>query len=320
MPAAFEIFDTGKYLQPLPNGDISEKFAEIRERMVIFGDHILPPIDAYPVRLNRALYDIALANPGKLLRPCLAVACAHELGGDILMAYRYGWVVELLHISSLILDDLPSMDNSPLRRGKQTVHMNQGEGFAILLSAYAHNTAMQLITSESNEEGSAFKFLNEVYKAIGGMGLIGGQVLDLEFRKQNPILQYADAYRIKRGIKDLLTLCNLFKTAPLFRLSVFAGTVTTKYSNEVVNDLCQCGDIIGMIFQLLDDEEDGDIVSQKENYQIQVATTREERMEEALFHYQEIHRILVRNLEDKAENLFSYFSMLVPDLSSENPS
>ena len=312
-----ELFDPNRYLQPPLNKKPQEDFQELRENLLLFGKHLLPSRDAYPVRLNQALFDITLGNPGKLLRPTLAVACAHELGGDVLTAYRYGWAVELLHISSLILDDLPSMDDADTRRGRKTIHVTQGEGFAILLSSYAHNMAMQLISSQTEKEKTALKFIDAVYKALGGVGLIGGQVLDLEFRKKNPLLQYADAYRIKLGIKDLLTLCNLFKTAPLFRLAVYAGVITSNNSDDVIDDLCQCGDLVGMIFQLLDDEEDDDIVVQQGNFTIQIETTKEELLEESLFHQQEIKRILQRHLKENHTKLFDYFSFVTPDISSE---
>ena len=124
----------GKYTVQPDLETTKDNLSEVRRRVIEIGSRLLPLETTYPVHLNTELRKAAVTNAGKLVRPCLAVMTAHLMGGDVSTAYYYGWAIELLHLSSLILDDLPAMDNSKFRRGKLTVHVTHGESFAILLA------------------------------------------------------------------------------------------------------------------------------------------------------------------------------------------
>src|SRR5258705_10786398 len=122
-----------------------------------------------------------LLLPGKRLRGILVLASCELLKGRRDDALPLACAVEMVHASSLILDDLPSMDNATLRRGKPTLHAVVGEANAILAAVGLLNGAFALI-----QEAAALKERARVLatarlsEAIGAAGLVGGPVADLQ--------------------------------------------------------------------------------------------------------------------------------------------
>ncbi len=293
-------------------GTEKENLSEIRDRVIKIGSKLLPLKTTYPVHLNTELRMSALANAGKLMRPCISVMTAHILNGDVSTAYNYGWAIELLHLGSLILDDLPSMDDSKFRRGKLTVHITHGESFAILLATHSHNVAMEIIGKRSPDSETALCFFNATHEALGGMGLIGGQALDLEFRVKEPNFGFAEGYRKKAGFRDLWTMCAHFKTASLFRLSIYAGVLTSSLPQETIESVCRCGDRLGLVFQLLDDEADEDFANVPGADRYQTLMTREQRLEEAKAQRDEWRQELKEVLGERGDTLSKYFDLIAP--------
>jgi geranylgeranyl pyrophosphate synthase len=300
------------FLEMADSDDLAADFSEIRRRVIDVGTRLLPTNTTYPVHLNTELRESAVTRAGKLVRPCLAVVTAHLTGGDVGTAYRYGWAIELLHFSSLILDDLPSMDDSKYRRGRLTVHLTHGEGYAILLACQAHNVAMQIIGKSSPTAGTGIQFFNATHEALGGMGLIGGQALDLEFQTKEPNFGFAEGYRKRAGFRDLWTMCAHFKTASLFRLSIYAGCLTAPMEQEDIETLCRSGDRIGLVFQLLDDEADHDISTRPNAAHFQTLLTPEQRLDEARVQRTEWREELQAILGERGERLSRYFDLVVP--------
>ena len=305
--------DLANELLEIPqDSDIRTRYSSIRDRVMSFGSVLLPTSTTYPVHLNTQLRELAMNESAKLVRPTLAVLTAHLSGGDVLTAYRYGWAIELLHVSSLVLDDLPSMDNSKYRRGRLTVHLTHGEGFAILLAAQAHNVAMQIIGKRSPNSEKAVEFFNAAHEALGGMGLIGGQALDLEFQTKEPDFGFAEGYRKRTGFRDLWTMCAHFKTASLFRLALHAGSLTAPLEPEKQEVIWRSGDRIGLVFQLLDDEADDDIAGNSVSEQFQTLLTPEQRLDEARAQRTAWRRELREVLGDRGDQLAEYFDLIVP--------
>jgi len=125
----------------------------------------------------------ALFNGGKRVRPLLALLAARAFGGRTEGCVDLACAVEMVHASSLILDDLPCMDDSPLRRGKPALHMAFGEDVA-LLAAYAllggaFRAAARGAARLPQERYPAEAYVDELAGAIGTAGLVGGQYLDL---------------------------------------------------------------------------------------------------------------------------------------------
>ena len=148
--------------------------------------------------------------------------------------------IELLHSYSLIHDDLPSMDNDDLRRGKPTVHIKWDEATAVLVGDALQAFAYQILSDKKTHPNANVRcnLINELSKASGATGMVGGQMLDL------------DAEKKKLSLSEILMLQKL-KTGELFRFSCVAGPILSeqkdlKHFEEFANNL-------GLAFQIKDD-------------------------------------------------------------------
>ncbi len=142
-------------------------------------DALCPPPETRPEALHRAMrYTLLL--PGKRIRPLITVACAAMLRGRREVALPLGCAIEMVHASSLILDDLPSQDNATLRRGQPTLHRVAGEADATLASVALLTHAFRTVaTVEGLRDRSRNECVAVLAEAVGGRGLIAGQVVDL---------------------------------------------------------------------------------------------------------------------------------------------
>eukprot|EP01083_Nonionella_stella_P103143 294363_1 len=119
---------------------------------------------------------------GKRIRPVLCIAAWEMFGGSQEAAMPTAVALEMIHTMSLIHDDLPSMDNDDLRRGKPTNHIIYGEDVAILAGDALLSTSFQHVAEETKGV-SADRLLDVIIrlgKSVGPIGLAGGQVMDLE--------------------------------------------------------------------------------------------------------------------------------------------
>ncbi len=129
----------------------------------------------------------AALGPGKRIRPVLTLAVADLFGApDLEPAVDLGAAVEWVHACSLVLDDLPAMDDAELRRGRPAVHRVFGESVALLGALALLNEAFALVAATAPRLGPshhpAAALIRRLADAIGTRGLIGGQALDLESR------------------------------------------------------------------------------------------------------------------------------------------
>ena len=140
----------------------------------------LPPSAAPPVVLQKATRYVLLA-PGKRLRGIVLLAAAELLRGSAEVALPLACGVEMVHAASLVLDDLPSMDDATLRRGKPVLHREVGEANAILTAVELLNAGFQAVRDANGlRPRLRLEIANRLAQAIGSEGLIGGQVADLE--------------------------------------------------------------------------------------------------------------------------------------------
>lgn len=274
-----------------------------RDEALRAGNELLPLGSDYPVGINGTMRANVLDNPGKLVRPCLAAAAAECLGADPAATYPLGWAIQLLHCASLVLDDLPAMDNATTRRGKLALHVAKDEAYALVVALHMHNTAMFLIHSGAPNAQAGMDFYFYTFEALGGTGLLGGQHIDLQLQtKDTGGLSLHDAYRLKKGYRDLWTMCALFKTASLFRLSLLAGAVTAGLNADQRDVISQAGDLIGLIFQLADD-----IADMGEDPELPAGTkqllTAEQAREEICQLRAEYRALLARNFGVRGEHL-----------------
>jgi len=146
-------------------------------------DDLLPQEDEEPSAVHRSMRYTTLL-PGKRLRPVIMLAIGEMLRADIRAILCAGCAIEMIHSSSLILDDLPCMDDAALRRGKKTNHLEFGEETAILAAFNLLNLAFQTIAGMGERFDVSLKKIVEIERqlnlAVGSQGLIGGQALDLE--------------------------------------------------------------------------------------------------------------------------------------------
>src|SRR5215207_6336932 len=121
----------------------------------------------------------SLFAPGKRLRPLLVVLACEAAGGTLELALPSACAVEMIHTYSLIHDDLPAMDDDDLRRGQPTCHRKFGEALAILAGDALLTGAFQVL-AEGYPPRTAAVSCAELARGAGAVGMVGGQVLDLE--------------------------------------------------------------------------------------------------------------------------------------------
>ena len=200
--------------------------------------------------IDEAMRYSVLSN-SKAIRPGLVMASGilnDNLTEDSLITLACS--VELIHTYSLIHDDLPSMDDDDLRRGKDSSHIRFGEANAILAGDALHDLAFELISTDLDMSDAAKVIaVNILAKASGSSGMVLGQYLDIESEKLNSNLELKDIEKI-----------HSLKTGKLIRASILMGQLESSLDNEKQSMLSDFGSKIGLAFQIFDDilDETGD--------------------------------------------------------------
>ena len=185
----------------------------------------------------------ASLNGGKRFRALLSYAIGETNQTDKIILDHIAAAIEFIHAYSLIHDDLPSMDNDNLRRGKPTSHIKFDEAQAILAGDALQSIAFQILSAPSFpiENEKKVKIIHILSNAIGVNGMVKGQSLDME-----------NTAKIKNK-KELQILQNL-KTGLLFNATGSLsqlGIDTTK--NEDNTSICNLCALLGKIYQITDD-------------------------------------------------------------------
>jgi geranylgeranyl diphosphate synthase type II len=220
-----------------------ERFhSEIEAHLLDF----LPDIDQKSITLYDSMR-YSLTAGGKRVRPVLTLAACDMLGGDTWQALPYACAVEYIHTYSLIHDDLPSMDNDDVRRGKPTNHIVFGEATAILAGDSLLTCAMEtmlkdmmLYFDKQQDLAKRIRAANAIIKGSGARGIIGGQITDIEAES-------------KTVSAELLDYIHLNKTAALIVSSVLAGAYLAEADRTQLEALSLYGEYIGLAFQIADD-------------------------------------------------------------------
>ncbi|MEL7061569.1 MAG: polyprenyl synthetase family protein, partial [Acidobacteriota bacterium] len=144
---------------------------------------LLPAADEEPRQVHRAMH-YAATGQGKRLRPVLTLVVADLFGTAGPNVLDLACAVEMVHACSLVLDDLPMMDDATLRRGRETTHRVFGEDVAVLASYGLLNRAYALVAERAHrlslERYTPEDLVHLLTEAVGSRGLVGGQALDLE--------------------------------------------------------------------------------------------------------------------------------------------
>lgn len=204
-------------------------------------ERALPEATNTPKRLHDAMR-YAVFNGGKRVRPLLVYATGECLGVETGLLDAPAVAIELIHAFSLVHDDLPSMDNDDLRRGKPTVHKQYDEATAILAADALQPLAFSVLASiDGAAPHTAIQLVKLVSNACGSTGMTGGQSLDLAAEGQ--VLSAEE-------LEHMYAL----KTGALIHASILsAGLLSNTASSDELDALNTFGRVIGIAFQIKDD-------------------------------------------------------------------
>ena len=178
---------------------------------------------------------------GKRLRPILCLAATEACRGNIDDALPLACALECIHTYSLVHDDLPSMDNDDLRRGRPTCHKVFGDGIAILAGDALLTIAFEIVSrTKPARRYNTSALLREISVAAGSQKLIAGQVADLE----------AEGKDVKR---DQLKFIHENKTAAILKSSVRLGAMSANADARKLSAITRFGERLGLAFQIIDD-------------------------------------------------------------------
>ena len=213
-------------------------------------DRFLPKATVAPATIHKAMRYSLFAG-GKRLRPILCLAAAEACGGKTGAARPHACAVECIHTYSLIHDDLPSMDNDDLRRGRATCHKVFGDGIAILAGDALLTIAFEIATKAGPVSRYDVRdIFREISEAAGSRKLIAGQVADLE----------AEGRRISRAqVRSI----HENKTAALLTASVRLGVMAANSTPKQLASVTAFGRALGLAFQVIDDILDVTQTSEK---------------------------------------------------------
>lgn len=221
--------------------EVRERLASFRELVEARLDNLLPAETLEPESIHRAIRWSLLAG-GKRFRPLLLLSTGEALGAETGALLDTACALEMIHTYSLIHDDLPSMDDDDLRRGRPTCHVRFGEATAILAGDALQTLAFQTIAEDESLEPSVrVRVLSEVARASGTpVGMVAGQAHDLEAESRDVT-------------GDELERIHRLKTGALITASVRSGAIIAGTSESELETLTRYGVALGLLFQITDD-------------------------------------------------------------------
>lgn len=220
---------------------------EMKERI----GHIEAVLDWYlprPEGLQKTVLtamNTTVKSGGKRLRPMLMEETYHMFGGEGEVIEPFMAAIEMIHTYSLIHDDLPALDNDDYRRGKKTCHIVYGEDMAILagdaLLNYAYETASKAFDMAKGQETERVIQAMKILASKPGIyGMIGGQTADVEL-EGTPLTM------------EQILFIHKNKTSALIEACMMIGAVLAGADEDEVKRMEQCGEAIGLAFQIQDD-------------------------------------------------------------------
>lgn len=212
--------------------------AEHLERIDRELDRLVPPETQSPQVLHRAMRYILLA-PSKRVRAVLTLLSAQVCGGGEAAALPAAAAIELVHASSLILDDLPAIDNAALRRGRPANHVAHGEATALMAAFNLFDLAFATI-ARSYDASVAQRLTALLAGAVGSEGLIAGEMEDMQ--AEAGTISFETLERIHR-----------WKTGALFVAAAVAGVITAGGRSAQSAALSAYAKNLGLAFQIVDD-------------------------------------------------------------------
>lgn len=241
MSISFEGFEADSGRRPAQKSTRPQyTVGDLRKRVENRLGELVPSETAHPHQLHRAMRYSLLAG-GKRIRPLLTLQVAADLGAPLSAALDPACAIEMIHTASLILDDLPCMDDAALRRGEPANHTVFGEDTAILAATALLNGAFGVIADCEHLAASTRLDLTRLLsEAVGSNGIIAGQFRDLQ---------------MKQGSESHAALTEMYaqKTGALFVAALEAGARVAGVDESWVRAVREYGANLGLAFQLLDD-------------------------------------------------------------------
>jgi len=209
----------------------------------------LPKAPSFHPHYEKALSQMLICG-GKRFRPLLLLSIVDAYEPNLLKnSLRPALALECLHTYSLIHDDLPSMDNSPLRRGNETLHVAYDEVTAILVGDALNTYAFELLSTSALSDQIRNKLVLLLAKNGGLGGMVLGQAIDCHFENQ------------KISLEELIIL-HKNKTGKLIAASFSMGSSICNLNSSKEQELYDFGLKLGLFFQVRDDILD--VVSNEE--------------------------------------------------------
>jgi farnesyl diphosphate synthase len=220
----------------------AERLQDYRDRVDNALQEVLENSADTPQRLREAM-EYSVLGGGKRIRPLLVYASGEAFDVDQALLDPIAMAVEFVHAYSLIHDDLPSMDDDDLRRGRPTTHKKYDEATAILAGDALQALAFDIITRDTllvEQPAALTRIVARLAVAIGPSGMAGGQLLDIEAEGKDV---------------DETALENIHrrKTGELIRASIMMPCELAAISEDETEQLDRFGRDIGLVFQIRDD-------------------------------------------------------------------
>ena len=208
---------------------------------------LLPAADIAPERLHDAMR-YAVLGGGKRVRPLLAFAAGDLTEADEERVGIAAAAVELIHVYSLVHDDLPCMDDDVLRRGKPTCHIKYDEPIALLTGDSLQSLAFQLLAEHrlADDPQAQLGMIRRLAQAAGSRGMAGGQAVDL------------DSVGKALSLPEL-EFMHIHKTGALIRAAVMLGAYCgAPLDEDEASNLDHFAKCVGLAFQVVDDVLDAE--------------------------------------------------------------
>lgn len=219
---------------------IDDTWQELRSRINTRLEEYVELAPGCPPQLQEAMAYSLLAG-GKRLRPSLVLIACEACGGEAERALPAACALEMIHTYSLIHDDLPAMDNDDWRRGRQTNHKVFGEALAILAGDGLLTLAFEIVARDVQPPRVAAACCADLARAAGMVGMVGGQVADLEAEGEGV------------GSVEQLEAIHRRKTGALLASALTLGARIAEADDNTLDRMARYGQCLGLAFQITDD-------------------------------------------------------------------
>ena len=212
----------------------------VRQRTETALDRYLPPAAHNPARLHEAMRYACLSG-GKRFRPILVHAAGAFSGATSESLDACAAAVEMIHVYSLVHDDMPCMDDDSLRRGRPTCHVQYDEATALLVGDALQTQAFVTLTDAKLSAATIHDLVRTLARASGAAGMAGGQAIDLA----------AVGHPLNEAELEQM---HIMKTGALIRAAIRMGALAGESLDQATLDrLDRYAKLLGLLFQVVDD-------------------------------------------------------------------